>query len=75
MRTAPLRRSSCRVGGAFVILGCVGAALWLWSLVGLGGSHDSLPMGAVIAVTDVGTLVWYALWSFVIARTEREVVS
>lgn len=44
-------------------------------LVGLGGSHDSLPMGAVIAVADVGALVWYALWSLVIARTEREVVS
>jgi len=44
-------------------------------LVGLGGSHDSLPMGAVIAVADVGALAWYAVWSLVIARTEREVVS
>ncbi|WP_206832028.1 multidrug effflux MFS transporter [Alicyclobacillus fructus] len=44
-------------------------------LVGLGGSHDSLPMGVVIAVADVGALVWYALWSLILVRTEREVVS
>ncbi|WP_347401708.1 multidrug effflux MFS transporter [Alicyclobacillus mali (ex Roth et al. 2021)] len=44
-------------------------------LVGLGGAHDSLPMGAVIAVADVGALVWYAVWSIVIAHREREVMA
>ncbi|SIS80686.1 multidrug effflux MFS transporter [Alicyclobacillus vulcanalis] len=54
------------IGVAQLLLGSLATPL-----VGLGGAHDSLPMGVVIAVADVGALVWYAIGSVAAARTQK----
>nr|WP_243834999.1 multidrug effflux MFS transporter [Alicyclobacillus sacchari] len=46
------------IGVSQLLLGALASPL-----VGLGGAHTGLPMGIVIAIADVGSLVWYAAWS------------